>query len=356
MSGVDGRPQRLWPEDEDVVAILAPGRDRLGSDSATDRRRPRPPRLTAADFTPERMLRPSAQPPADGWRRTLYVFSGGVVAIPPSATELRRRELVAQVKTPIVGCRTVAFVSRKGGVGKTTTCLLVGHTFAAHRGDRVIALDANPDAGTLGHRLRRETTETLPRLLRDRQALRRYADIRAYTSQAPSRLEVVAGDDRSEVGEALGSTDVGRAVALLERHFNLLCLDTAAGVLGSANQGVLAAADQIVVVSGGGLDTARAASATLDWLEDHGREELVASAVVVLNGIRSERGGGVDLDRTEEHFASRCRACIRIPWDGHLDAGAEVAPEELRPETRAAYLELAAAIARGFTEPAARRS
>ena len=355
MSGVDGRPQRLWPEEEDVVPILAPRRDRLASESATERRRPRPPRLTAADFTPERMLRPSAQPPAHGWRRTLYAFSGGVVAIAPSAAELRRRELVAQVKTPIVGCRTVAFVSRKGGVGKTTTCLLVGHTFAAHRGDRVIALDANPDAGTLGHRLRRETSETLPRLLRDRQALRRYADIRAYTSQAPSRLEVVAGDERSEIGEALGRTDIGRAVALLERHFNLLCLDTAAGVLGSANQGVLGAADQIVVVSGGSLDTARAASATLDWLEDHGREELAASAVVVLNGIRSE-GGAVDLDRIEEHFASRCRACICIPWDRHLDTGAVVAPEQLRPETREAYLELAAAIARSFTEPAARRS
>ncbi len=160
---------------------------------------------------------------------------------------------------------------------------------------------------------------------------------------------MVAGDERSEIAEALGKTDVGRAVALLERHFNLLCLDTAAGVLAPANQGVLAAADQLVVVSTASLDAARAASLTLDWLEDHGRAQLEASAVVCLNGIPGG-SGAVDLDRIEEHFGSRCRVCVRIPWDPHLASGAEVALERLRAETRDAYLNLAAAIARGFTD------
>lgn len=354
MTPADCRPQRLWPQEEDVVPI-APATDQVGSDHVVHPRRARPPRLTAADFTPERMLRPSAQPPADGWRRTLYLLSGGLVEISPSAAELHRRELVARVKTPITGCRKVAFISRKGGVGKTTTCLLVGHTFASHRGDRVVALDANPDAGTLGHRLRRETTETVATLLRDRRAIGRYADARAYTSQAPSRLEVIAGDERYEIADALGSSDVGQAVELLERHFNLLCLDAAAGVLGSAAQGVLEAADQVVIVSAASLDAARAASSTLDWLEEHGHGGLASSAVTVLNGIRVEQSA-VDLGRIEEHFASRCRACIRTPWDPHLDTGAEVALEELRPDTRQAFLELAAAIARGFTEPTERRS
>jgi putative peptide zinc metalloprotease protein len=146
----------FWPEEDDLVPILSAERN----GGRTRPRPPRPPRLTAADFTPERMLRPKARPPADGWRRAVHVATGGMVAIGPGTVELRRRELAAQVKTPIGGCRTVAFVSRKGGVGKTTTCLLVGHTFALHRGDRVVALDANPDAGTLGYRLRRETHET----------------------------------------------------------------------------------------------------------------------------------------------------------------------------------------------------
>jgi putative peptide zinc metalloprotease protein len=357
--------QSLWPQEEGVVPIgqLAPGAaftangGQPGADGALRPRPTRPARLTAADFTPERMLRPTARPPAGGWRLTLYLLSGGRVAIPPGEAELRRQELAARIKTPISGCRKVAFVSRKGGVGKTTTCLLVGHAFASFRGDRVVALDANPDAGTLGHRLRRETMETVATLLRDRRAMAigRYADVRAYTSQAASRLEVIAGDERCEITDTLGSADVGRAVALLERHFNLLCLDTAAGVLGPAAQGVLEVADQAVIVSAASLDSARAASATLDWLEEHGRCGMASSAVAVLNGIRDD-SSGIDVGRIEEHFAARCRACIRIPWDPHLDTGADVALEQLRPGTRQALLELAAAIADGFTEPTQRRS
>ena len=125
-------------------------------------------------------------------------------------------------------------------------------------------------------------------------------------------------------------------------------------MLSSAAQGVLDAADQVVIVSPPSLDGARAASATLDWLHENGHDQLAQEAVAVLNGIRGQRTP-VDLDRLEQHFASRCRACIRIPWDPHLDTGAEVTPEHLRPDTRQAYLELAAAIAGGFTETPNRR-
>ena len=111
-------------------------------------------------------------------------------------------------------------------------------------------------------------------------------------------------------------------------------------MLGSAAQGVLHAADQLVIVSATSLDGARAASSTLDWLEGHGRGQLASSAVAVLNGIRAEPNG-VDVGRIESHFASRCRACVRIPWDPHLEAGSEVALERLRPDTSQAFLELA---------------
>ncbi|MBA2296118.1 MAG: hypothetical protein H0W16_13415 [Actinobacteria bacterium] len=203
--------------------------------------------------------------------------------------------------------------------------------------------------------MRRETSETVATLLRDQQLIGRYADVRAYSSQAPSRLEVIAGDERSEIADTLGSSEVNRAVGVLESHYNLICLDTAAGVLGSATQGVLAAADQAVIVSPTSLDGARAASSTLDWLVQHGYDGLASSAVAVLNGITAANGG-VDVGRIEGHFAARCRACIRIPWDPHLDTGAEVALERLGPDTQQAYLELSAVIACDFDEPTQRRS
>jgi putative peptide zinc metalloprotease protein len=301
------------------------------------------------------MLRPSTQAPTGGWRRALYVLTAGRIAVGPSAAELRHRALVATVKTPLTGCRKVAFISRKGGVGKTTTCLLAGHTFALYRGDRTIAVDGNPDAGTLGHRVRRETTANLTSLLSDAHRIERYADIRGYTSQAPTRLEVVASDDDPRITQAIGEAEFDRAIRLLERHYNLVCLDTGTGVLESATRGILNAADQVVVVSAPSLDGARAASATLDWLEQNGHEGLVRGAVAVLNAVRPA-DSAVDLDRIEEHFASRCRDCIRIPWDPHLEAGAEADVDQLRPETQTAFLELAASIATGFSEPTERRN
>ena len=45
-----------------------------------------------------------------------------------------------------------------------------------------------------------------------------------------------------------------------------------------------------------------------------------------------------------------CRACVRIPWDPHLEAGAEANLGQLRQETQAAFLEVAANIATGFAE------
>jgi putative peptide zinc metalloprotease protein len=216
------------------------------------------------------MLRPQSEAPRMGWRRALFQLSGGLINLGPGAAELRDRELIARVKAPVAGCRRIAVVSRKGGVGKTTTTLMLGHTFASYRGDRVIALDGNPHAGSLGYRVRRETTNTIMSLLAHRDEIARYADIRAYTSQAPTRLEVVAADDDPRITDALREQDFANALELLEVHYNLVCMDTGTGVLESAAKGILRLADQLVVVTAPSLDSARTASSTLDWLDRNG--------------------------------------------------------------------------------------
>ena len=275
---------------------------------------------TAADFTAERYLRGQAAPPRDGWRRFVYWLTGGRVNFGPSPAEVAERQLIARAKAPVAGCRSIAVISRKGGVGKTTTTLMLGHTFASLRGDRVVALDGNPDAGSLGYRVRRETAATVTNLLADEQDIIRYADIRSYTNQAPTRLEVVASDDDPRITTALGEEDYRRAIALLERHYNLILLDTGTGVLESATKGILQLAEQIVVVMSPSLDSARAASSTLDWLNENGHAELVRNAIAVVNAVREE--GLVEVDKIEEHFQGRCRAVVQVPWDPHLSAPA----------------------------------
>jgi putative peptide zinc metalloprotease protein len=302
---------------------------------------------SAADFTEEAMLRPSSRPPARGWRRGVYAATRGGVNLGPGAAERREIDLLGRVRTPVRGCRRIVVISRKGGAGKTTTTLMLGHTLAMYRGDRVVALDANPDAGSLAHRMRRETPATVTNLLEEREFIQRYADMRGFTSQSPdTRLEVVASDDDPRITQALGEEDYRRAIGVLDRHYNLVLVDTGTGILDSAIQGILAEADQVVVVMPPALDGARVAAMTLDWLEEHHHGDLVRGAVAVVNAVHG--AGQLEIARIEDHFAARCRAVVRIPWDPVLQAGAHTSLADLGQASRDAYLELAAAVAEPF--------
>jgi MinD-like ATPase involved in chromosome partitioning or flagellar assembly len=238
-------------------------------------------------------------------------------------------------------------LSLKGGVGKTTTTTTLGSTFSSLRGDRVIAVDANPDRGTLSQKIPLETTATVRHLLRDAKRITRYSDVRAYTSQGPSRLEVLASEQDPAVSEAFSEDDYRRVVDLLEHFYNIVLTDCGTGLMHSAMAGVLDLADSLVIVSSGSVDGANSASATIDWLEAHGYRDLIRRSVAVINSVRP-RAGKVDLDKLSQHFASRCRAVVRIPFDPHLEEGAEIELDRLSPDTRLALLELAATVADDF--------
>lgn len=299
------------------------------------------------DLSSARLLRPSKRPPQSGWRRLVYVLSGRLINPGESPADVHRRELTVRVNQPLLGCYKIGVLSLKGGVGKTTMTATLGATFASLRGDRVVAVDANPDRGTLSQKIPLETSATVRNLLRDAQRVRRYTDVRAYTSQGPSRLEVLASEQDPAVSEAFSEDDYRRTVNLLEHFYNIVLTDCGTGLMHSAMYGVLGVADQLIIVSSSSIDGARSASATMDWLDAHGHDDLVRNAVAVVNCV-SRSSGGVDLDRVAEHFAARCRAVVRIPFDAHLQEGAEVDLDRLEPQTRLALLELAAAVADAF--------
>ncbi|MBA3905122.1 MAG: AAA family ATPase [Pseudonocardiales bacterium] len=299
------------------------------------------------DLSSARLLRHAKRPPQSGWRRMMYVLSGRMLNPGESPTDIRRRELTMRVNQPLLGCYKIAMLSLKGGVGKTTMTATLGATFASLRGDRVVAVDANPDRGTLSQKIPLETSATVRNLLRDAQRVRRYTDVRAYTSQGPSRLEVLASEQDPAVSEAFSDEDYRRTIDLLEHFYNIVLTDCGTGLMHSAMYGVLGVADQLVIVSSGSIDGARSASATMDWLDAHGHGELVSNSVVVINFVHRSRGG-VDLNRVSEHFAARCRAVVRIPFDAHLEEGAEIDLDRLEPRTRMALLDLAANVADAF--------
>jgi MinD-like ATPase involved in chromosome partitioning or flagellar assembly len=293
------------------------------------------------------LLRPVQPPPSDGWRLLLYKASGGLINLGESPRASRYNNLVAQVNRPLRGSYRVAFLSLKGGVGKTTIAATLGATFASIRGDRVVAVDANPDRGTLSQKIPLETSATVRQLLHDAGTIERYSDVRRYTSKGPSGLEVLASETDPAISEAFSAEDYGRILDILERFYGLVLTDCGPGLLHSVMKSVLDKADALVVVSSASIDGARSASATLDWLDAHGHEDLVRNSIAVINGVRP-RPGKVDMNKVIEHFSRRCRAVQLVPFDAHLEEGAEIDLDRLRRPTREALTELAAIVADGF--------
>ena len=308
---------------------------------------PNLPQTPYPDLSTNSLLREVKRPPSTGWRRALYVLSGKLINVGESPRDLHHNELLAHVNQPLAGCYRIAVVSLKGGVGKTTITATLGSTFGSIRGDRVVAVDANPDRGTLSQKVPLQTSATVRHLLRDASGIERYSDIRNYTSQGPSRLEVLASESDPAVSEAFSGDDYTRTLEVLERFYSLVLTDCGTGLMHSAMAAVLAKTDSLVVVSSGSVDGARSASATLDWLDAHGHEELVRNSVAVINAVRP-RSAKIDIQKAVDHFSRRCRAVRLVPFDPHLEEGAEIDLDRLKRETREALIDLAAVVADGF--------
>ncbi len=353
-----------------AVATASAGSTSLDAD-AHERLRPRTSEITLqsrrlGDFeagressdllTADRLLDPAhaVRPEPEGaWRHLVYTLSGRRLNLGDSKRARARKELDRRIAAPLHGgAKFVPVLSRKGGVGKTTVTTLLGMALADAREDRVIAVDANPDRGTLADRIGRTSGKTVRDLVRAQADVRGFNDISDIVARDHTRLDILASDTDPHVSEAFSDDDY-RSVAEVAAHFySVVLTDTGTGIVHSVMGATLERADDIVVVAGLSVDEARLASETLTWLETNGFADLVRRAVVVLNTARP----GAALVRAEEleaHFASRVRTVVRVPYDPHIASGSAITFRDLQPETREAARQLAATLVEGLRQQAA---
>lgn len=297
------------------------------------------------ELTDDTMLRPRPPRPESGWRSAVVTVTGGRVNPGLGVEEARGRDQHHRITRPLASPHHIAVTSIKGGVGKTTIAACLGLVLSEHRGDRVVALDANPDAGTLADRLTGESEVTVRDLLLDLPTIGSWNDIARYTSLA-GRLQVVASEQDPAMSEAFSRAEYEDVIALLSRYFNITITDSGTGLVHSAMAGTLGVAHSLVIAGAPTVDGASRASKTLDWLSAHGHDALVKDAVVVLSQDRCSYE--VDVETVVRHFRSRCREVVEVPHDPHLATGARVELGRLRRRTRAAFSELAAVISDRF--------
>ncbi|WP_298745011.1 MinD/ParA family protein [uncultured Microbacterium sp.] len=307
-------------------------------------------------LTSDRLLDPAhiVRPEPEGtWQHIVYSLSGRRINLGDSKRARARKELDRRIGAPLAGgARFVPVLSRKGGVGKTTVTTLLGMALADARDDRVIAVDANPDRGTLADRVGRASGQTVRDLVRARGDVHGFNDISRIVSRDETRLDVLASETDPHVSEAFSDADYQQVAEIAAHFYSIVLTDTGTGIVHSVMEATLDRADELVIVTGLSIDEARLAAETLTWLETNGFAEQARRAVVVLNAARP----GAALVRASEldaHFRSRVRAVVRMPYDPHIASGSTVSFRDLQPETRQAARELAATVVEGLRVPAA---
>ncbi|WP_141578202.1 TcpE family conjugal transfer membrane protein [Actinomadura sp. WMMA1423] len=278
---------------------------------------------------------PEHEVSSGGLRRLIHAVGGGHGEVDADYQQ--------RIQQPFHGTRHVVVLGCTGGAGQTVTALMLGHTFAQHNGEPVVAIDVNPGPGALARRTRSDTNETLTGLITRADQVGSLTAMRRYTSQAKSGLDVIAAGKNPL--QALDDRDYALAIRTIDKFYSVTLLDAAAAVVAR----VLPYADQIVLVAPASADAPRAVAMTFEWLDGHGYEELRSRAVTVINGV--SRRSMDDVEQAEAVARGRCRALVRIPWDDHLsmDRAPRNELKSLRTPTRRAYLALAGVVAGGFT-------
>ena len=307
----------------------------------------------AAMLTADRLIDVSAknrQAPESGFRRFLYFLSFKTINLGDSLRVRERKAIDARIGAVLEGgAKFVPVLTRKGGVGKTTVTTLLGMAMALVREDRVIAIDANPDRGTLAERVSKSTRFTVRDVVNRAAAIDGFTDFATMVSRDATRLHVLASDSDPMLSEAFDEGDYNVVADMAARYYSVILTDCGTGIVHSVMRPTLQRANGLVIVSGGSVDEARLASETLTWLEANGYGDLVRQSVVALN-TATQATNLVKLDEIEAHFKSRVRAVVKIPYDEALAAGSIIKFDQLNKNTKEAARELAALVVEGLTK------
>ena len=304
----------------------------------------------SALLTDERLLdiKEKLAAPEGWWQAFIYAITFHTVNLGDSRKVRARKAMEARIATALSGdARFVPVLTRKGGVGKTTTTTLLGQALARVREDRVIAIDANPDRGTLVERIQRSTRHTIRTVVQKAPSIGSFTDFSEYVSRDQTRLDVLASDADPMLSQAFDEFDYNIVADIASRYYSIILTDCGTGIVHSVMKPILQRADGLVIVSGGSIDEARLASETLTWLESNGYADLVAKSVVALN-TATQGTVLVKLDEIENHFKSRVRDVVRIPYDSHIAAGSVISWDKLSKLTRESASLLAALVVEGL--------
>ncbi|WP_349425742.1 chromosome partitioning protein [Microbacterium sp. LWS13-1.2] len=286
-----------------------------------------------------------------GWQGAVRRATGGLVSPAPGRAERDRLDRQKRVQRRLDAPRTIVVLNPKGGAHKTTSTLLLAATFGTVRGGATLAWDNNETRGTLGWRAQNAPHHrTAVDLLEDIDEFwnpsgSSLAALDTYVrTQVDARFDVLASDEDAAASSTIDSAAFDRLHSLLRRYYRLMIVDTGNNMRASNWVASVAAADQLVIVSTVREDTAASAAWLLDGLREKGFGDKIDDAVTVLTAPSSRPDRRLE-DRLTRHFEQVTSAVVNAPFDPSLVDGGPIDFDALAPETRDAWLTVAATVA-----------
>ncbi|MCK6066532.1 MULTISPECIES: MinD/ParA family ATP-binding protein [Microbacterium] len=307
------------------------------------------PDATAAepDRRPSFISGPERAPQAQmGWRGAL---ARAGFTVKPSARDVARDAAVRAVSQHWAGCRTIAVVNGKGGVGKTMTTAMLAAAFARYGGGSVLAWDNNDTRGTLGWRTETgphdaTVQDLLPETSRLLEPAAGIAEIAGFVHhQTADRYDVLRSNpELLAVRQRIQADEFDRLMAVAARYYRLVIFDSGNDESADRWLRMIDSSYQLVIPTLASPESAESAALLLEALaaRDERSAALATHAVVIVT--QHDRHTAADANSIIDGFTGRVRAVHHIPFDPALKSG-PLRFDTLRPATRDAWIAAAAA-------------
>jgi MinD-like ATPase involved in chromosome partitioning or flagellar assembly len=341
----DGSIARSAPRPAASVLADAPSQERGDQEHSPGRAAspgaaPEPP--TRASF----IARPATEETENSARRGLLARLGLTRESSPSEIARRHREGI--VSRQWAGCRTIAVVNGKGGVGKTMTTAMLAAVYARFGGGNVLAWDNNDTRGTLGWRTEQGLYDTTVRdLLPAAEALlgptAGVSDISRFVHhQTTDRYDVLRSNpELLATDQRIEHTEFDLLMQVAARYYRLVIFDSGNDESADRWLRMIDSSYQLVIPTLAAPEPAESARLLLDALRrrDERSAMLADRAIVVVT--QSEPTRRADTARIVDGFIGLVREVATIPFDPALKSG-PLRFDALRRATRDAWVTIAA--------------
>jgi len=262
----------------------------------------------------------------------------------PQHERINERDVDARIRRNLgPGCRSIAVISPKGGVGKTLLSFLLGSVLADVRRERVVVVDTNPDFGTLADLVGERVPATISDLLADLPTVTDATALSRYLTSTETGMRILAAPQDPMEMSRLGAGGYLAVNEVLRRHSDLVVYDCGTGFLDDITQFALRHADQVALVSAPQLVTAKIMLGAIDHLEETTFD--LARATLVLN--MSRRGDYLDRKRLRDAIGGRLGGIVDVPYDEKVQREIDLGRfrySHLATRTRQAVKRLAATL------------